>query len=250
MLNKVKLNTRPALRAMGLAAMLVLTGCQSELYSDLSERQANDVIRALSEVGIASQRAGGGDGKFSVSVDRSDFGTAVTELSARGLPKQDYSSLGTVFSADKLVSTPFEERARFMHALNEELSHSITKIAGVSSAKVHVMIPESEGFRQKTSRPRAAVFIYASPESQVHDDVPKIKNLIVNSLDGMLYENVEVAIFETASTVQVATRTARSNLLFNSSLLLVLVLLMGIGAYLLRRLGSGAPSLAAKRIAK
>lgn len=250
MLNKIDKTTRPALRAMGLAALLVLTGCQSELYSDLSERQANDVIRALSEVGIASQRAGGESGKFSVSVDRSDFSTAVTELSARGLPKQDYSSLGTVFSADKLVSTPFEERARFMHALNEELSHSITKIAGVSSAKVHVMIPESEGFRQQTSRPRAAVFIYASPESQVHGDVPKIKNLIVNSLDGMLYENVEVAIFETASTVQVATRNARSSLLFNSSLLLVLVLLMGAGLYMLRRLGGRSPAIPVRRVAK
>ena len=241
--------TRQVLRApaLGLIALLALAGCNSELYSNLSEREANQMVRVLAEAGISANRANGEDGKFSVSVSSGDMTAALSELSRNGLPAQQFRSLGEVFNDEKLVSTPLEERARLMHAVNEELSSSISQIAGVASSRVFVNLPEKGIGAGAASTPRASVFIYQFPGAQLEEMVPTIKNLIVNSVDGMLYENVEVGLFTSTSVSgavpsgRIANRTS-----FNSFISVLVLAGLAIGALVvLRRPKSTAPRSAA-----
>lgn len=213
--------------ALVIAAAVVLAGCQSELYSNLSERQANQMVRVLSDAGITANRSGS-EGRFSVHVDRSEFSRAISELSAKGLPRKDFGSLGQLFSSDKLVSTPFEERARFMHALNEELSDSISRISGVVSARVHLMVPESSPFEKVRIKPRASVFIYKPDDVDLSGLIPTVKNLVVNSVDNLEYENVEVALFSSSS----APATGPASY-FRAGLLIDLLILAILGALVL-----------------
>jgi type III secretion protein J len=187
------------MRYLLFAGLLVLAGCQSELYSNLAEREANEMITVLAASGISASRTTDGKGTFGLTVSRSDFSSAVATLSEQGLPRENFGSLGKVFSSDKLVSTPFEERARFMHALNQELSDSITRINGVVSARVHLMVPEASPFDKNRTPPRASVFIYQKAGTDLSVKVPVIKNLIVNSMENLEYSNVEVALFAGAT---------------------------------------------------
>ena len=186
--------------ALAVSSALFLAGCQSELYSKLPEREVNEMISVLAANGITATRTDDGKGGYGLTVDRSEFSQAIATLSDKGLPRENFGSLGKVFNSDKLVSTPFEERARFMHALNEELSNSISRINGVASARVHIMVPEASPFEKTKTPPRASVFIYQEPEVDLRQQVPTIKNLIVNSLDNLDYANVEIALFESATT--------------------------------------------------
>ncbi len=210
-----------------LAAALFLVGCQSELYSNLKERDVNEMISVLAVNGIQANRTTDGKGTFGLTVDRSDFSLAISKLSEKGLPREQFGSLGKIFNSEKLVSTPFEERARFMHALNEELSNSISRINGVVSARVHLMVPEDSPFEQNKTPPRASVFIYQQGGQDLRQQIPTIKNLIVNSLDNLEYSNVEVALFEdnTAATATSSNHTISSinnNGLWNVFLLVLL----------------------------
>ncbi|PHP66481.1 EscJ/YscJ/HrcJ family type III secretion inner membrane ring protein [Zhengella mangrovi] len=224
----------PALAtAAVLAGALLLAGCKSEVYSGLSERDAQEIIVALSNAGIAADRVAGDAGKYSIEVDRSQLSAAITELTNQGLPRQKYGSLGDVFSSDKLVSTPFEERARFMYALNEELAASINQIAGVVSARVHLMVPETTPF-EKTA-PRASVFIYKAPGSDLSAIVPTIKNLVVNSMDGLKYEDVEVAIFDAAQVTGKPAITMASRLGGIATTVLMILGLAGLALFALTR---------------
>ncbi len=198
-----------------LAATLFLAGCQSELYSSLQEREANEMISVLAVNGIEASRTSDGKGNFTISVDRGDFSLAIAKLSEKGLPREQFGSLGKIFSSEKLVSTPFEERARFMHALNEELSNSISRINGVVSARVHLMVPEDNPFEDNKTPPRASVFIYQEAGQDLRPQIPTIKNLIVNSLDNLEYSFVEVALFED-NTSATATTSRRSVASFGS----------------------------------
>ncbi len=182
-----------------LFALILLSGCQSELYSNLNERQVNEMIMVLGEDGIDASRTKIEDGIFSLTIDRSDFVRAIAVLSARGLPSNSYQSLGDVFKSDKIVSTPFEERARFMYALNQELSQSITQIDGIVSSRVHITIPEETPFAEEKRFARASIFIYHAPSVDVSIHIPVIKNLVTRSVDGLLYENVTVALFSSQS---------------------------------------------------
>lgn len=185
-----------------LALMLMLSACTTEVYSNLTEHDANQMVQVLAGKGIDAERSVSTDGTFAISVPRSDFSRAISELNARGLPRKSFGSLGEVFNSDKLVSTPFEERARFMHAMNEELSKSLTEINGVVSARVLINLPEANDFNAQAQSPRASVFIYQSEGTDLSQAVPTIKNLVVNSVHNLDYSAVTVALFDAAATSQ------------------------------------------------
>jgi type III secretion protein J len=229
--------------APAIALALFLAGCQAELYSNLPERDVKDMVMVLKKVGIEATTTAGKEGKFSIQVDRSQLSAAITELSRNGLPRKEYGSLGDIFAGDKLVSTPFEERARFMYALNEELADSLTRISGITSARVHLMLPETSPFDKGKAKPRAAVFIYKAPGADLSALVPVVKNLIVNSMDGLEYENVEVAMFDGAfSDPQSASISASTQGLVGTVVMLGVLAAAVIAALrLLSRLRRGTP---------
>jgi type III secretion protein J len=185
---------RPRVSALCLAALLLLTGCKSELYSGLAEKEINEMAMVLQSRGIEVERSSSKAG-FALSVKSADFTEAMAALNAQGLPRKTFNGLGVTFNGEKMVATPFEERARFMYALNEEIAQSLSQIAGVISARVHVTLPESQPFERTKPRPRASVFIYERPDANVKTYVPVIKSLVMNSVDNLQYEDVTVAIF-------------------------------------------------------
>jgi len=198
-----KINLKAVARILTITAFgLLLTACKSELYSQLDERQINEMVALLNTNGIDADRIKGEKGTFSLEVERSNFSKSITILSSQGFPRKTYQSLGDVFKSDKMVSTPFEERARFMYALNQELSQSISQINGVVSARVHITVPQKTPFEKNTKTARASVFIYHAPGADIKKDVPVIKNLITRSVDGLLYEDVTVALFLARGTDQ------------------------------------------------
>ncbi len=182
-----------------MASFLFLAGCSTELYTNLTERDANEMIQVLLQQGIQAERTSHADGRYTVHVPSADLPAALSSLGKRGLPRKDFSSLGDAFSADKLVSTPFEERARFMHALNEELSNSLTEIDGVISARVHINLPENSSADNTDKVPRASVFIYQVANLDLAPVIPTIKNLIVNAVPNLRYDTVTVALFTASS---------------------------------------------------
>lgn len=82
-----------------------------------------------------------------------------------------------------------------MHAINQELANSLTQISGVVTARVHVMLPDASPLDRARIVPRASVFVYHLPDANIAQYVPVIKNLIVNSVNGLNYEDVAVAMF-------------------------------------------------------
>ena len=185
-----------ALAVLALASSLA--GCKSELYSALQEREANEIIATLATAGISATRDGSKEGAYAVQVDGGSIADATRILTAKGLPRAKFESLGKVFQSGSMVATPLEERARFMYAIDQELSHSISQIAGVASARVHVMLPEQSPLDSKKDRPRASVFIYVNPGADIRSEISTIKTLVMNSVNDLAYEDVAVALFAAA----------------------------------------------------
>jgi|GEM_PF-129997 len=176
----------------------MLAGCsQQELYGQLDETQANQVVAALQSAGIKGSEksfSSGGKGGFAVSVNASDFARAVEVLSARGLPRGDprADSMCAVFKKEGFVSSPLEERARFMCARSEELSSMLSNIDGVVQANVLVSVPEKNPLADKPPLATASVLITYRPEVDLSQQVGQIKALVVNAVEGLPYDNVTV----------------------------------------------------------
>ena len=182
--------------AVTLALCILLAACgQSELYSKLTEPQANEMIAVLQRAGIDASKTDGGEAGWTLTASSSDFGRAVEVLHEQGYPREDFATLGTVFKKEGFVSSPTEERARLVFGMSQELSHTVSEIDGVVQARVHLVLPENQPLAQSSQPASASVFIKYRPGTNIDAQVGKIKQLVVNSVEGLKYENVSVATF-------------------------------------------------------
>jgi len=185
---------RWGLRALVLLAALLLSACDTELYNNLDQRQANEIVATLQQHGIPAQRVVVKGGQYTVVVDKGRFAESIAILNEAGLPKQEFQTMGQVFKKDGLVSSPMQERAQMIFALSQELSRTVSEIDGVLSARVHLVLPENDPLRQQLVPSSASVFIRHRSDAPVGSLVPQVKMLVANGVAGLSYDKVSVVL--------------------------------------------------------
>jgi type III secretion protein J len=189
---------------------LMLAGCsRADLYSKLTETQANDMIAVLQSAGIQANKQDGGETGWTVSAAQGDFARAISVLHSQGLPREDFASLGGVFKKEGFVSSPTEERARLNYGMSQELAHTISDIDGVVQARVHLALPQNDPMSDHKQSASASVFIKYRPGANIEAQVGKVKALVVNSVEGLKYDNVSVATFPAEPLPGAATSSGR-----------------------------------------
>ncbi|MGY2291376.1 type III secretion system inner membrane ring lipoprotein SctJ [Pseudomonas sp. SDO528_S397] len=172
--------------ALLLSLTLQLAGCGEsvELHRQLSEQEANEVIAELADKQIRAQKVPAKDGVV-VRVKAQDIGRAVRTLEAAGLPKVARSTLGEIFRKEGVISTPLEERARYIYALSQELEATLSKIDGVIVARVHVVLPERIAPGEPVQPASASVFIKHDPRLEPDNIRPRVRRMVASSIPGM-----------------------------------------------------------------
>ncbi len=179
-----------------LPLLFGLVGCSKvDLFSDLKEKEANKIIAILLRNGVAAQKGTGKENTFFVRVGDGEFSTAVDILERSGYPHEHFEGIGDVFKKTGLVSSPSEERIRFMHALSEEISETISYIDGVLTARVRIVLPNNDPYSDLSLPASASVFIKHRFDADIESAIPQIKNLIVNSIEGLNYDRISLATF-------------------------------------------------------
>jgi len=178
-----------------LVLALLLSGCGVQLFSGLSEPEANEVVAALSSVGISATKGAIDDKRWSVTVSEGDLPNALETLKQRGLPRDRFQNLGELFKKEGLMSTPTEERIRYIHGISQELSETIGQIDGVVSARVHIVIPASDPLMDKVKPSSASVFVKHRNDVNLETIAPALRTLILRGVEGLSYENISVSFF-------------------------------------------------------
>jgi len=238
-------------RALVLLAALLLSACETELYNNLDQRQANEIVATLQQRGIPAQRMTVKGGTYTVVVDKGRFAESVTILKDAGLPRQEFQTMGQVFKKDGLVSSPTQERAQMIFALSQELSRTVSEIDGVLSARVHLVLPENDPLRQQLIPSSASVFVRHRSNARVGNLVPQVKMLVANGVAGLAYDKVSVILVPVdsqaptqAQDLEMASffgiwmhrdNVAQAMWMFFGLVALVVVLAGGLGVVLFRR---------------
>ena len=187
------------MKSLSVAAFaLALAGCDKEvrLYSNLEESQANGVMAALVSSGIACTKSAGDEGTWNLTIADKDFARAAGICEEKGLPRQKYAGVGQVFKKSGMVSSPSEERIRFMDAVAQDLSRTISMIDGVIDARVHIVLPENDPFAKNTIPSSAAVAVRSRWDADLKDEIAHIKSLVKNAVEGLKYEKISVTLFK------------------------------------------------------
>lgn len=181
-----------------LLALSLLTGCEKNatLFSGLEEVQANSVMAALLGEGITCHKVSGDEGTWNVEIDESRFAEAANLCESRGLPRRKLQGVGESFKKTGMVSSPSEERIRFMDAVAQDLAKTISMIDGVVDARVHVVLPENDPFAKSSLPSSAAIAVRARWDADLTENVPQIKSLVKNAIEGLAFEKITVTIFQ------------------------------------------------------
>ena len=169
-----------------LAVTLMLSGCSDrvELHRQLSEQEANEVVAGLADKHIRAQKIPAKDGVV-VAVNAQDIGRAVRTLEAAGLPRVARTTLGDTFRKEGVISTPLEERARYIYALSQELEATLSNIDGVIVARVHVVLPERIAPGEPVQPASASVFIKHDPRLDPDNIRARVRRMVASSIPGM-----------------------------------------------------------------
>jgi type III secretion protein J len=175
---------------------LLLAGCgEQTLYTNLPEKEANNMAAILLINNIRCQKLAGAENTWNITVDSSQFAQSVQVLNEAGYPKDRFTNLNETFKKSGLISSPTEERIRFMNALANELAETLTHISGVVTARVHIVLPENDPYSDQKTPSSASVFISYLPQINLDDCAREIRQLVTNSIEGLSYDKVNLSLF-------------------------------------------------------
>ena len=177
---------------MGVLAVATLCSCKAELYARVSERDANEILATLYASGIDAGKSSRDEKTWSVQVDEHDLQRALLLLNEHGLPHEQFSTTGELFKKEGLISTPSEERIRYIYAVSQELSNTLSQIDGVVAARVHPVIPANDPLATRVKPSSAAIFIKHRSDANLQTMAPAIKNLVMRSIEGLEYEHISL----------------------------------------------------------
>jgi type III secretion protein J len=191
---------RDARAILVIVGALALAGCQQDLYSNLTEVEANQMLATLIANNVSADKAAKGKDGFTIAVDSKDMLRAIAVLNDSGYPKNTRDSIGKVFQKSGIMSSPFEERVRYIYALGEEVAQTLSAIDGVVTARVHIVLPDAPQLGQPVKPSSAAVFIKHRPGVDLDFFVPQIRRLVSSAIEGLQYSAVTVVLAEAAPT--------------------------------------------------
>lgn len=221
------------LTAAGLAAALLLAGCKTEVYQNLTETQVNAMMSVLLKNGIEPEKEATKNG-YTLSVDGDRVAQTLELMRDNNLPRADYETMGGIFAAKGMISSATEEKARMTYALSQELSETFSTIDGVLTSRVHVVLETQDLATGKTTPASAAVFLRHTPDSQAPNLVPRIQVLTANAVPGLEKERVSVMLVpvrDTITTPIIDARDARDDVerfFFIGGLVLFLLSIPGL----------------------
>lgn len=184
--------------AVLVVCTMALAGCNRvDLYTSLEEQDANEIQAILLRQGIDCDKIVGKENTWGLQVDKNQLAAAVEIIKGAGYPKYKFADMGEMFKKEGLVSSPQEDRIRYIYALSQEVAETISQIDGVVSARVHIVLPENDPLSEYFQPSSASVFIKHRQTMNIQKFIHPIKQLVVNSIEGLNYEKVSVVPFST-----------------------------------------------------
>ncbi|MCH8135500.1 MAG: flagellar M-ring protein FliF [Proteobacteria bacterium] len=160
----------------------------SRLYSDLDGADAAQVVEALraAEIDFKLNADTG-----SVMVAKSRLHDARLELASQGLPQGTAVGMESLKEQSSFGQSQFHETAMYQHALEAELARTISYIAAVRDARVHLALPRQSAFMRDRKAASASVMLnlYRGRELE-SDQVASIVHLVASSVPNLLASNI------------------------------------------------------------
>lgn len=181
--------TAGAAAALVFFTMSMNSSGQALLFSGLGPADAAAVSQRLDQANITYELREGGS---AVYVDSTQVDEARMRVASGGA--LSFGSVGyEIFDeTDALGTTQFVQNVNAKRALEGELARSINTLSAVSSARVHLVLPERRLFSRESEEPSASVVIAVRGELPANQ-IATIRNLVATAVPGLQANRITLA---------------------------------------------------------
>ena len=167
--------------ALGVAVVLwSQTPSYSMLYGNLAQKDASEVVEALTQAAIEFKID---ETTGAVMVETGKLQEARMKLAGLGLPHSDSLGFELLQQETGFGTSRALEAARFHRALEGELARTITTLATIESARVHLATPKQSVFLRDHKKPSASVVVkLRSGRTLDKSQVAAISHLVASSV--------------------------------------------------------------------
>jgi flagellar M-ring protein FliF len=144
-----------------LAAVVIAIGLWSSqgdyrvLFANLPDKEGGAVVAQLAQMQVPYKFAEGGS---AILVPADKVNEVRLKLASQGLPKSSVVGFELMDNA-RFGQTQTQERVNLQRALEGELTRTISSIDAVESARVHLALPNQNGFFREQQKPSASVVL-------------------------------------------------------------------------------------------
>jgi flagellar M-ring protein FliF len=177
-----------AVLLLGLGA--VIQPDYTPIYSNLSVTTASSIEGTLANAGFRVLVSEDGS---SVSVPRSDAARARLVLAETGVPIDGDPGWELFDEKSGLAMNSFLQKINRVRAMEGELARSIRTLDGISSARVHLVLPDREPFSREAPSPRGSVIVRPEPGRAItRKQAITVRTLVASSVAGLDLARVAV----------------------------------------------------------
>ncbi|GDY36907.1 flagellar M-ring protein [Acidovorax sp. NB1] len=158
---RMRLGVGVALLVAAAVAAIVM-GRQPDyrvLFANLNDKDGGAIVAQLSQMNVPYKHSEGG-GAILIPADR--VHDVRLRLATQGLPKGSVAGF-ELMESSKFGMTQFQERLNFQRGLEGELTRSIQALSSVQGARVHLALPNQNGFFREQQKPSASVLVSLHP---------------------------------------------------------------------------------------
>ena len=178
--------------SLALFAFLIIVARTADyqlLYANLSENDAAPIVTWLKAQRIPYQLKN--DGK-NIWVPANQLYETRLNLASNGLPNGGGVGF-EVFDKQSFALTDYVQKVNYTRALQGELARTISSLAPVESARVHLALPEKSLFKDEQKQATASVILtLAQGRTLDKKQVQGIIHLVAGSVNGLAPDNVNV----------------------------------------------------------
>ena len=189
---------RPLLLLVGIAAA-VAAGVTvvlwsrgpsfSMLYANLAAEDQAQITQALDAAAIPYRME---PGSSAIMVPSERLNEARMKLAGQGLPNDD-NGFSLMTKDPGLGVSQFVENARYQHAMETELAHTIASLRPIDGARVHLAVPRQSAFVRDQRDGSASVFVQLKAGRRLEQEqVQAIVNLVASSVPDLHPNQVTV----------------------------------------------------------
>ncbi len=180
-----------AVLMLGFFAFLIMRASTPQLaplYTGLSFEDSAAIVEELQQQNTVYELRGDGD---TILVPRDQITAIRMSLAGSGLPTRGQVGYEIFDQQNTLGATSFVQNINNVRALEGELARTITSLARIKSARVHLVLPERALFSRDKNDPTASIVLSVRGELST-GEIRAIQHLVSSAVEGLTPNRVSI----------------------------------------------------------